>query len=126
VKTKFQIFLAVVLAFSAVATANDSTPTLTVQAAFAFLENNQSQDFISLLSGQALSTYGNADGIVALQRALDGLTLQLVTPTFLASLNGAQAWSVSLATQTSPENLVLTAQVLCQAQSCSIVSIFLD
>jgi hypothetical protein len=124
----------VVLAFLAFGCTDNDGPTQTVKSAYVSLEKNQTQDFVSLLSGNALDTYGTQDGVVALQRALSGLNLQVGHATLQDSDEDLETWSVPVVTADTPSTLVLTATVLCdvgyvnetQADNCSIVTIVLN
>jgi hypothetical protein len=132
--TKFLALTTVFLAFLAFGCTDNDGPTQTVKSAYVSLEKNQTQDFVSLLSGDAATTYGTQEGIVALQRALSGLNLQVGHATLQDTNEDLETWSVPVKTAEAPNTLVLTATVICdvgyvngtQADNCSIVSIFLN
>jgi hypothetical protein len=132
--TKFLALTTVFLAFLAFGCTDNDGPTQTVKSAYVSLEKNQTQDFVSLLSGNALDTYGTQEGVVALQRALSGLSLQVGHATLQDSDEDLETWSVPVVTTDTPSALVLTATVLCdvgyvndtQADNCSIVKIVLN
>jgi hypothetical protein len=127
-------FLAAFLAFLATSCTGNLSPTQTVQSAGIFLDKNQPKDFTALLFGDALTTYGTAEGFEALQRAISGLNLQVVKPTLDGQTGDIETWSVNVATQENPTVNVISTKVECQvgylqdskARNCYIVSIFLD
>jgi hypothetical protein len=131
--TKILALTTAFLAFSMLACTDNIGPAQTVKSAYVSLEKNQTQDFISLLSGDALATYGTQEGTIALQRALSGMNLQIGKSTLEDTDQDTETWSVIVNTKENPNTPILNAQLFCdvgyvdgtESKTCTIFSIVL-
>ena len=129
--TKILAVTAAFLALFAVGCTDNQGAAQTVKSAYVSLEKNQTQDFVSLLSGEALATYGTPDGIVALQKTISGLSLKIGDTERLSNDGVRETWSVVVNTKENTSTPILTAHLLCyvgyveggESRSCSITSI---
>jgi hypothetical protein len=130
------LLMTLFLSFATFGGTDNIGPTQTVKSAYVSLEKNQTQNFISLLSGDARAVYGTPTGVIALQRALSGLNLKAGNGTLLSTDydNDKETWSVPVNTQENPSTLILTTQLTCdvgyvngtESKTCSIFSIVLE